>query len=93
MSALTNLSIVLAVAAAWLACLGFLRLRAPLDRLHCVTFCNVVGGFMLLIAALLHDGMALRPLKILLIWLIAIIAGAATSHATGRAILTRTDQT
>ena len=93
MTALTNLFIVLAVATAWLACMGFLRLRDPLDRLHCVTFCNVVSGFLLLIAALLHEGVAGRPLKILLIWVIGVIAGAATSHVTGRAILKRTDQT
>ena len=90
MTVWTSLFAALAVAAAWLGCLGFLRLRDPLDRLHCVTFCNVVGGFMLLIAALLHDGVASRPLKILLIWVITVIAGAATSHATGRAILART---
>ena len=87
-----NIFIALAVGAAWLGCLGFLRLRDPLDRLHCVTFFNVVGGFMLLIAALLQDGIGSRPLKILLIWVITLIAGAATSHTTGRAILARGDR-
>ena len=81
--------IVLAVTAGWLGCLGYVRLRDPLDRLHCVTFSNIASGLMLLIAALLNDGMASRPLKIGLIWIITIISGAITSQATGRALVTR----
>jgi len=92
MTLLTPVFVALAVASAWIGCLGFLRLRDPLDRLHCVTFCNVVSGFMLLLAALLNDGAASRPLKILLIWVITIIAGALTSHATGRAVHARTER-
>ena len=87
-----DLFIALAVAAGWLGCLGYLRLRDPLDRLHCVTFTNIASGAMLLIAAVLNDGMASRPLKILLIWITIIIVGALTSHATGRALLTRAEE-
>jgi len=88
-----DLCVALAVAAAWLGCLGYLRLREPLDRLHCVTFSNIVGMFMLLIAAFLNDGLASRPLKLSMIWVIVILAGAVTSHAAGRAIHARSEQT
>ncbi len=84
--------IALAVAAGWLGCLGYVRLRDPLDRVHCVTFSNIASGLMLLIAALMNDGMASRPLKIGLIWVITIISGAITSQATGRALVTRAQQ-
>ena len=87
-----DLFIALAVAAGWLGCLGYLRLREPLDRLHCVTFSNIASGAALLIAAFLNDGMASRPLKIGLIWITTIIVGALTSHTTGRALLTRADE-
>ncbi len=81
--------IALAVACGWLGGLGYVRLRDPLDRVHCVTFSNIGSGLMLLIAALLNDGIASRPLKIGLIWIITIIAGAITSQATGRALVAR----
>ena len=84
--------IALAVAAGWLGCLGYVRPRDPLDRVHCVTFSNIASGLMLLIAALMNDGMASRPLKIGLIWVITIISGAITSQATGRALVTRAQQ-
>lgn len=77
------------VLAAWLGSAGFARLRAPLDRMHCVTFVNVVAGGAMTISAFLADGASNRAFKILLVAGIALIAGAAMSHATGRALAER----
>jgi multicomponent Na+:H+ antiporter subunit G len=81
--------LVLAVLAAWLASAGFARLRAPLDRMHCVAFVNATSGVAVLLAALLAEGPTTRVFKILLIVGIGLLAGAAMSHATGRALLLR----
>lgn len=75
-----------AVAAVWLACLAFPRLRTPLDRLHCASFVAASAGPALFIAAALNDGLTSRTWKVAAILVIALANGAATSHAIGRAI-------
>jgi multisubunit Na+/H+ antiporter MnhG subunit len=80
------LLLTVAVLAAWLGGVGFLRLRVPADRVHCVTFVNVVCGAVILLASLLQDGVTDRTGKILLIWLLNLINGAVVSHATLRAM-------
>lgn len=82
----------LAVLGAWLAAAGFARLRTPLDRLHCVTFLNVVSGGALLVATLLSDGVSDRFGKLALLVALALLTGAATAHAVGRAILQRSGE-
>lgn len=77
------------VLSAWLGCVGFVRLRAPLDRLHCVAFVNATAGTALVLVAFLSDGPSARACKILLIVGASLLAGAAMSHAVGRALLTR----
>ncbi len=79
----------LGVLAAWLGCAGFARMRAPLDRMHCVAFVNATSGVCVLLAALITEGLTTRVLKILLILGISLLGGAAMSHATGRALLLR----
>lgn len=79
----------IAVLAAWLGCAGFARLRAPLDRLHCVAFVNATAGAALTAAAFVADGPSIRAFKILLVAGISLLAGAALSHASGRALLLR----
>ena len=81
--------LLLAVLMAWLGCLGFARLRTPLDRLHCVAFVNATTGVAVLLAAWLEDGASIRCCKVLLIIGIALVSGGAMSHATGRAVLQR----
>ena len=78
-----------AVLAVWLGCAGFARLRAPLDRLHCVAFVNAVAGLALTVLGFVADGASTRALKILLITAVSLVGGAALSHATGRALLLR----
>jgi multicomponent Na+:H+ antiporter subunit G len=77
------------VLAAWLGCAGFARLRAPFDRLHCAAFVNAVSGTALTIASFVADGVSDRALKVLLVTGLSLLAGAAMSHATGRALLLR----
>ena len=81
--------LVVIVLCAWLGCAGFARLRAPLDRLHCVAFVNATAGVALVVLALAADGPSVRALKILLIVCINLLGGAALSHATGRALTLR----
>ncbi|WP_428485700.1 monovalent cation/H(+) antiporter subunit G [Rhodopila sp.] len=81
--------LVVIVLAVWLGCVGFMRLRSPLDRMHCVAFVNTTAGTALVLAAFLSDGISVRALKILLIIGISLLAGAAMSHAVGRALVLR----
>ncbi len=77
------------VLATWLGCAGYARLRTPLDRMHCVAFVNATAWVALTAAAFVSDGCSGRALKILAITVVNLLAGAAMSHATGRAVLLR----
>ena len=81
--------LVLLVAVTWLGCIGFTRLRTPLDRLHCAAFVNVAAGLVLVAVAFLADGASTRAWKVLLTVLAGVLGGAALSHAAGRALLYR----
>ena len=87
--AVIDVLLVVAVLGAWLGCAGFARLRDPLDRLHCVAFVNVVSGGALTLAAFVSDGASVRAGKLLLVVGVSLLAGAATSHAIGRALTLR----
>ncbi|HET7307573.1 MAG TPA: monovalent cation/H(+) antiporter subunit G [Gammaproteobacteria bacterium] len=75
-----------AVLMAWIATLAFLRLRTPFERLHVVTFFNIVTGGAATAAVIAADGFTQRTFKCLLIWLAMVGAGALLSHATARAL-------
>ena len=77
------------VAAVWIGCLGFARLRNVYDRVHCVTFVAVAGGLALTLAAWTTEGASASVLKVAFIALCALVNGAALGHATGRALHTR----
>ena len=79
------------VACVWLGCLGFARFASAYDRLHCVTFVAVTAGFFVVVAAFVADGVSDRALKILLFFLLSLANGAAVAHATGRAVMRRTE--
>lgn len=81
--------LVVTVLAAWLGCAGFARLRAPLDRMHCVAFVNATSGLTLTVAAFVSDGLSVRALKVALVAGLGLLAGAAMSHAVGRSLLLR----
>ncbi len=81
--------LVLAVLAVWLGAAGFARLRDPLDRMHCIAFVNATAGSALLVAGFLSDGATLRAFKIAFLVGVSLLAGAASSHAVGRALRQR----
>jgi multicomponent Na+:H+ antiporter subunit G len=81
----------IAVACVWLGSFGFARFGSAYDRLHCVTFVAVTGGFFVVVAAFLADGVSDRALKVLLFFLLTLADGAAVAHATGRAVMRRTE--
>jgi multicomponent Na+:H+ antiporter subunit G len=77
------------VVATWIGVAGFARFRTPLDRLHCVSFVNLVAGIFLTVAAFISDGLTNRSLTVLFLVVLGLLNGAATAHATGRAFLQR----
>ena len=77
------------VAVTWLGCLGFARLRSPLDRLHCASFVNVAAGGVMVVLAFVADGSSIRAWKVLVLVAASVVGGAVLSHAAGRAILYR----
>ncbi len=91
MTAVITVLLAVVVGVVWLGCLGFARLRTPLDRLHCVAFVNAAAGTALCVAAFLADGPSTRAWKILLTVIVSLCYGAALSHASGRALWLRAD--
>ena len=86
---MVDVLLALLVGATWLGCLGFARLRRPLDRLHCATFVNASGGLLLAAVAFAADGASDRAFKVLLTVAVSLVSGAALSHAVGRALIYR----
>lgn len=78
-----------AVAAAWLGAAGLFRLAGPLERLHCVPFVNITCGALILIAAAAGGGAPDPIIKTALLLAGLLVGGAATAHATARAIVQR----
>jgi len=79
-------------AAAWLAAIAFVRLETPLERLHAVTFLNLVAGGAIMLAAFASDGASARAFKCLAIWLVTILAGALLSFRVARALHLRSGE-
>jgi multicomponent Na+:H+ antiporter subunit G len=86
---LIDVLLAVAVLSVWLGCVGFMRLPAPMDRLHCVAFVNVTVGLTLTVAAFVADGLSTRSIKVLAITVLSLLAGAASSHVVGRMLLQR----
>lgn len=81
--------LLLGVLASWLGCLALFRLKTPYQRIHCVAFVAVVGGFCFCLAVLLTYPESPLGWKAIFILLVLLCAGAVVSHATGRALLLR----
>jgi multicomponent Na+:H+ antiporter subunit G len=77
------------VLAAWFATFAFIRLRTPFERIHAITFLNVVAGLPIVLAAILTDGATSRSLKCVLILIGVLAIGALLSQVTGRALNVR----
>ncbi len=78
-----------AVLTAWITALAFFRLRSGYDRLHAITFFNLVGGSAITAAVAVHDGATPRAFQCMLVWLAVVSAGALLSHAIARALRLR----
>jgi multicomponent Na+:H+ antiporter subunit G len=74
------------VFAAWLGVIAFIRMPTPFQRLHAVSFVNVVAAAPIVTAALLSDGVSSRALKCLFMLFFVVLIGALLTHATGRAL-------
>lgn len=77
------------VASAWLAAIAFLRMKTPMDRLHCSAFVTVAGGALLFVAVILQEGGSSRTWKTGFLVILGMLVSAATSHALGRALQLR----
>ncbi|MES9850638.1 MAG: monovalent cation/H(+) antiporter subunit G [Candidatus Thiodiazotropha sp. L084R] len=72
--------------------IGLLRLPDLHSRLHALTKADNLGlGLVILGVALLH-GSLLVGLKLLLIWLLALLSSAASAHLISQYALRRSDQ-
>lgn len=89
MTALIAILLGVAVAATWLSALAILRMPRALDRLHAVSFLNIVAGLAITAAGFASDGVSVRSLKILLMTVLLVGFGAVITHAAGRALLLR----
>ena len=84
-----DILLALALASAWLGAIGFARLRSSMDRLHCATFITLGAGLPIVVAAFVADGPSQRAFKILLLFIVAFVAGASVNQAIARAVFTR----
>lgn len=75
-----------AVLMAWIVTLAFMRLRTPFERLHAITFFNIVTGGAATAAVIVSNGFTPRTFKCLAIWIAMVSASALLSHATARAL-------
>jgi len=85
-SGVTAILLAAAVLATWLAVIAFIRLKTPFERLHAVTFVNVVAGGAVAFAAAATDGASSRTFKCFAIWFALVLFGALLTHVLARAL-------
>ncbi|GEM_PF-1994699 len=81
-----------AVAAAWIACFGFVCRRRALDSLHYPSIIASVTGSALALAGLFTEGLTVRAGKLLLLDALALISALVLAHALARSALRRARQ-
>lgn len=89
MSIVIDALLALAVLVTWIMAAAFLRMRANLDRLHAITFFNLVAGGAMTAAVVIADGLTARTFQCVLIWLVLAAGGPLLSHAIARALHVR----
>jgi multisubunit Na+/H+ antiporter MnhG subunit len=85
----TDLLLAAAVLSVCLGSIGFVRLRDPLDWLHCAPFVASAAGPAVLLAAFASQGGSPSVVKIVFLLACSLLSGAASSHAIGRALFWR----
>lgn len=76
----------LVVLASLIGAVALVRLETPFEKLHTGSFIGAAGGIALMAAGFVADGVTDRSLKLVLIVVVLLIAGAAANHATARAL-------
>ena len=59
---------------------GLLRLPDPLSRLHALTKADNLGLSLLILGLLAHVGDLMAGLKLALVWVLVLAAGATAAH-------------
>jgi multicomponent Na+:H+ antiporter subunit G len=67
--------------------IGLLRLPGPLTRLHALTKADNVGLGLLVLGLLFQAPTAFYAIKLVLIWLLALLAGATGTHLIAKRAL------
>ncbi len=89
MTAITDLLLAFATLCVWLGCLGFVRLRGALDRLHCATFVASTAGPAVLLATFATRGGSASVVKVVFLMGSLLLSGAVLAHAVARALTWR----
>lgn len=92
MTVVTDVLLALATLGVWLGCLGFVRLRGALDRLHCATFVASTAGPAVLLATFATEGASASVVKVVFLVVCLLLSGAVLSHAVARALTWRARQ-
>jgi multicomponent Na+:H+ antiporter subunit G len=66
---------------------GLLRLPDPMSRLHALTKADNLGLSLLILGLLPHAGDLLSGLKLVLVWLLVLAAGATAAHLIAKRAL------
>jgi monovalent cation/proton antiporter MnhG/PhaG subunit len=78
-------ALLVAVAVAWICCLGLLAMRNPYDRLHAMAPANILPPLFLLIAVFAERGFSIATIKASLLAAALIFASPIVTHALARA--------
>jgi multisubunit Na+/H+ antiporter MnhG subunit len=81
--------LVAGVAVQVLACVGLLRGRDPLDRLHLVAPAAALGGPLVCAAVLVNESFSQGGIKAIIVGCILLASGPVLGHATARAVRLR----
>lgn len=68
----------------WIACLGFLAMRNPFDRLHAVAPANILPPLFVAAAVFGQAGFSQAGIKAILIALVLILTSPVVTHAIAR---------
>lgn len=89
MTVATDILLGIGVIASWFGATAYFRLHTPFDRLHAITFINIISTIPIVLAAFLSDGMSSRSLKCAFILVFMLPMGALLAHVTSRALHVR----
>ncbi|MES9994216.1 MAG: monovalent cation/H(+) antiporter subunit G [Candidatus Thiodiazotropha sp.] len=89
---LATILVFLGIAFFFFGAIGLLRLPDLHSRLHALTKADNLGLGLVIVGVALFHGSLLVALKLLLIWLLALLGGAASAHLISQYALRRNHQ-